>query len=149
MVFAYVVATFHSISCTFLFTTMDKLVSNLSECRLSKDQISILSKGLNVCLITGEPRPGEPRCDLDSLYRRLRLHSFFKDDEVPLPPEGSNLHCLDEFKHSKFWLASKFNPPGPPALESMIVLKENDFNNSDVFTATDHNITVGEHNAIK
>ena len=41
-------------------------------------------------------------------------------------------------------MASKFNPPGPPAFESMSVLNEHDFNNREVFTATGNNLTVGE-----
>ena len=47
-------------------------------------------------------------------------------------------------------MASTFNPPGPSALESMIVLNEHDLNNRDVFTATGHNnLIVGGHKALK
>ena len=74
--------------------TMDNLVINLSDHRLSPDLISILSKGLNFCPTPGEPRPGDL---LASLHRRLRRHSHFKDEEDFLPPEGGNFYSLDEF----------------------------------------------------
>ena len=68
--------------------TMDNLVINCSDCRLSKDQISILSKGLKFCSTPGEPRPGDLMCDLDSQHRMLRLHSYFKDEKNLSPQKG-------------------------------------------------------------
>ena len=108
---------------------MDKLVVNLSDKHFTKDQLSVLSKGLNFCPVPKEPKPGDLRTDLDRLHRRLRLHSFFKDDEELEITEGGNLYSLSEFKHLKFKPASKFNPVGPAGLESMITLNEFEFNN--------------------
>ena len=141
----------HNIFLHISSSNMDNLVINLSDHRFSSDQISVLSKGLNCCPTPGDPKPSDLRCDLDSLHWRLRLHSYFKDKEDShLPPEGGNYHSLDESFHSKCRVASTFNPPGPLALESMIVFNEHNFNNRDVFTATgQNNLTVGEHKALK
>ena len=130
--------------------TMDNLVINISNIVLTPGEISMLSKGLTLCPTPGEPRSGDLRCDLDSLHRKLRLQSYFKDEEDSFPPAGGNFYSLDEFKHHKFRVASTFNPPNPPALESMNVLNEHDFNNRDMFTITGHNnLAVRECKALK
>ena len=77
---------------------MDNLVINLSDYRLSPDQISKLSKGLNFCPKPGEPNLADLRCDLDWLHRRLTLHSHFKYEKDSFSPEGGNFYSLDEFK---------------------------------------------------
>ena len=130
---------------------MDKFLINLTDKVLTPDQVSVLSKGLNFCPTPREPIPGDLRSDLDRLHRKLRLHSYFlEEDDCPLTPllEG-NFHSLTEFVHPKFKLASKFNPTGPPVLESMITLNEHDFNNRDVFFSTGHNLTKGERAALR
>ena len=80
-----------------LILTMDNLVINIGNMLLTPDQISILSKGLNFCPTPGEPSSGDLRCDLDSLHIRLRLHSYFKDEEDSSPPAGGDFYSLDEF----------------------------------------------------
>ena len=101
---------------------MDNLVINISDIMLTRDQIGILSHSLNFGTTPMEPRSGDLRCDLESLYRRLRLHSYFKDEEASFPQEVENFHSLIEFSHFKFKGSSTFNPPRLPALESMILL---------------------------
>ena len=130
---------------------MDKFLLNLTDKVLTPDQISVLSKGLNFCPTPREPNPGDLRSDLDSLHRRLRLHSYFLDEEdpSPSPPIEGNYHSLSEFEHRKFKLASTFNPTGPPALESMITLNEHDFNNRDLFFSSGNNLTKGERTALR
>ena len=59
---------------------MEKTVLNLSKTVLTKDQMSVLSKGLNFCPTPGESIQGEQRSDSDSLHNRLRLKSQFSDD---------------------------------------------------------------------
>ena len=109
---------------------MDKLVINLSDKKLTDDQLSLLSKGLNFCPIPQSSDPGDLRSDLDNLHRRLRLQSHFddSDEDEPEPLTEGNYFCTSEFIHPKFKPASKFNPPGPPVLESFITLNEHDFN---------------------
>ena len=106
---------------------MENFVLNLTVKKLTDDQFNVLSEneGLNFSLSTKELNSGDLRFDLDSRHRRLRLHSHFNDkDDLPMKKKASlmNYNSHDEVKHYKF----PFNPPGPPALESMITLNEQD-----------------------
>ena len=127
---------------------MEKLVVNLSDIPLTEDQLSLLAKGLSFCPTPSPPNPG----DLDSIHRRLRLHSFFnKEDEDPSPPFiNGNFHSTSEFEHPKFKLLSTFNPTGPPNLETFITLNEFDFNNRPIFRQSGFsNLTKGEQTALQ
>ena len=131
---------------------MEKLVVNLSDIPLTQDQLSLLAKGLNFCPTPSPPNPGDLRTDLDSLHRRLRLHSFFnKDDDDPSPPViNGNFNSTSEFEHPKFKLPSTFNPIGPPNLETFITLNEFDFNNRPIFGHSGYsNLNKGEQIALK
>ena len=61
---------------------MEKTVLNLSKIELTKDQLAVLSKGLNFCPTPDEPDPGQYKIDLDSLHRRLRLRARFCDPDL-------------------------------------------------------------------
>ena len=129
---------------------MDKLVINVSDKSLTEDQLSVLSKGLNFCPTPDHSNPGDLRTDLDCLHRRLRLHSYFNEDEDELPFDtDGNYFCTTEFKHHKFKTASKFNPPGPPNLEAFITLNEHEFNYRPAKQAAGYqNLTRGEKTAL-
>ena len=131
---------------------MDKLVVNLSDTYLTKEQTSVLAKGLNFCPTPGSLNPGELRSDLDCFHRKLRLTSYFYDEEeeLDLSPTEGNYFCFDEFSHPKFKLPSKFNPTGPPTLEAFITLNEHDFNYRQVQGGSlQPNLTQGEQFALK
>jgi len=107
-------------------------VVNLSKYILSVDELNLLSKGMNFCPTPLDLEPGELKTDLDQFHRRLRLLSRFEDSS----PETSNLneveqqnHCTHAFESPKFKKKSKYNPPGPPALEAMILTNEIALNN--------------------
>ena len=75
----------------------DKFVINFSKHKLTKDEISVLSKGLNFCPTPGAPDPGENRSDLDSLHRRLRLRYHVRDEdgsEWDALPDMDNIQSL-------------------------------------------------------
>ena len=60
-----------------------------------------------------------------------------------------NFFSTIEFKCNKFKLASTFNPPRPPALETFITLNEFDLNNRLNFRHSDiDNLTAGERKAL-
>jgi hypothetical protein len=130
-------------------------VLNISNIDLTKDQISVLSRGLKFCPTPQALNPGECRQDLDDLHRRLRLKYCFSDldedgDFVPMTSEGdSNPEPFEPFKHRKFKLQSFYNPRGPPALEAMILNNELDFNKRPVQAPPrKKNLTPGEFKAI-
>ena len=76
---------------------MDNFVLNLTDKILTEDQINVLSKGLNFCPTPKDTNPVDLRFDLDSLQRRLRLHSHFKDEEDH-PSTPFSLDKLDSCK---------------------------------------------------
>ena len=78
---------------------MDKLVVNLSDTYLTKEQTSVLAKGLNFCPTPGSLNPGELRSDLDCFHRKLRLTSYFNDEEeeLDLPPQKEITSVLINF----------------------------------------------------
>ena len=93
-----------------------KSVVNLSKYELTKDEISVLSKGLKFCPTPNSSDPGEVREDLDKLHKRLRQIAFYNNpndsiassqsSQVALPtvePDlGDNLKSHSPFKHRKF-----------------------------------------------
>ena len=135
----------------------NKFVINLSKFPLSKDQISLLSKGLNFCPTPGENNPGLLRSDLDNLHRKLRLlykfnaNSFEDSTTLDFDPSPSpNLNSIEPFSHRKFKLKSMFNPVGPPPLEAMILSNEHALNTRAPYRRSYHNnLTPGEHKALK
>ena len=130
----------------------NRFVINISKYKLTDDEISILSKGLNFCPTPGAPNPGDLRTDLDSLHRRLRLRYHFRDDDGSqwdTLPDYANTHSHNAFEHNKFKLPSKFNPPGSVALEAMILTNEVEFNKRPFFAKQRENITPGEKRAIE
>jgi hypothetical protein len=130
----------------------NKFVINLSKYQLDKDEISVLSRGMNFCPTPGAPDPGEYRTDLDSLHRRLRLRYHFRDDdgsEWDAPTDMDNLRSHSPFAHSKFKLPSRFNPPGATSLEAMILTNEMEFNKRPFFKKESDNLTDGERHAIQ
>ena len=133
------------------FEQVNKFVINISKHKLTDDEVSILSKGLNFCPTPDAPDPGELRTDLDSLHRRLRLRYHFRDEEgsewEPLP-DYANTHSFTAFEHQKFKLPSTFNPTGSVALEAMILANEVDFNKRPIFAKHRENLTPGERIAI-
>ena len=126
-------------------------IINLSEVVLTKDQISVLSKGLNFCPIPYSPDPGESRFDLDALHRRLRLRARFHDSNESIYDfnTSDDPHSPEGFKHRKFREPSTFNPVGPTALEAFILSNEHDYNNRPMFSQRGQNMTPGESKAIK
>ena len=124
-------------------------VINISKYKLTEDEVSILSKGLNFC-----PTPGAGllRTDLDSLHRRLCLRYHFRDDDGSQwdhLPDCENTHSFTPFLNNKFKLPSKFNPPGSVALEAMILTNQVEFNKRPFFAKHRENITPGERCAIE
>ena len=129
---------------------MEKLVVNLSDIDLTKDQISLLSRGLKFCPTPGTLNPSDCRLDLDNLHRNLRLKFNFSDEEdsdplnIPDTPD-----YLEPFKHRAFKIKSTYNPRGPSALEAMILSNELDFNRRPIASNKGtKNLSPGEFNAI-
>ena len=115
-----------------------KRIVNLSKRVLTKDEVSILLKGLKFCPTPNFPDPGELKGDLDRLHKRLRQIAHYDNPEnlnltntqpdtgvhtVNLDP--NNLNSLAPFQHRKFKKPSKGKgPPGPLNLEAMILSNE-------------------------
>ena len=102
-------------------------VVNLSNHVLTVEELNLLTKGMNFCPTPLDLDPGDLRTDLDQFHRRLRLLAKFEnsptEDSDLLTTEQQN-HCTYAFESSKFKKKSTFNPPGPPALEAMILTNE-------------------------
>jgi hypothetical protein len=96
----------------------NKFVINLSKHKLSEDEITVLSKGMNFCPTPGALDPGEYRTDLDSLHRRLRLRYHFRKEDGTqwIPPDVDNIHNHSPFEHK----ISK-NPPSLIHLELQLL----------------------------
>ena len=94
-------------------------VINLSPRVLTPSRISLLGKGLKFCPTPPMLDPGILRTDLDGLHRRLRLISYFKDNEISSTPaamdeDSLNLLSNKPFKHQKFKPESTWwGPEGP------------------------------------
>jgi hypothetical protein len=130
---------------------MEKTVLNLSKITLNKDQLSVLSKGLNFRPTPDKPDPGQYKIDLDSLHRRLRLRTKFHDpdDSNSIEYHENNLMDPEPFQHRKFRVKSSYNPVGPPNLEAFIAINEHNFNKRPMFKASrEKNLTPGEFKAI-
>jgi hypothetical protein len=118
-------------------------VVNLSNYELTKDEISVLSKGLKFCPTPETPDAGEVRQDMDRLHKRLRQIAFYDKPvestadssqatvslPVVTPDLGDNLHSVTPFKHRKFKEPSKGRGPiGPLNLEAMVLCNEQQLN---------------------
>ena len=54
-------------------------VVNLSSRPLSKEEVSLLQRGLTFCPTPPCPEPRQAMEDLDALYRRMRLLAHFEE----------------------------------------------------------------------
>jgi hypothetical protein len=113
-------------------------VINLSTFTLTRDHISLLSKGLTFCPTPGEPDLSSTRADMDKFHRQMRLrHYFDKDSNLSqsfIPTQSTDPNPLDllnsqkeewSFDDPKFRSKSKWKPPpGPPCLEAMAAANE-------------------------
>ena len=128
-------------------------VVNLSKHILSVDELNLLAKGMNFCPTPLDSEPGELKTDLDQFHRRLRLLARFEDSTADGPdPQNTEQqnHCTSAFESPKFKKQSRYNPPGPPALEAMILTNEIALNNRPEPKHPHHtNISRGERLAIK
>ena len=126
-----------------------KFVINLGKIKLSNDQISLVSKGLNFCPTPGKPDPGHSRTDLDNLHRRLRLLDHFRpnlDDSLSATPQrDNNWFSTEPFANRKFRCPSTFNPVGAPTLEAIVLTNEQALNSRAAFQRPNwDNLTPGE-----
>ena len=55
---------------------------NISNARLSRDEISLLSKGLTFCPTPSRVDNFQVKQDFDEFYRRLRLKEYFYDSDA-------------------------------------------------------------------
>ena len=62
-------------------TWVSENVFNLSKKCLTKDEVSLLSKGLNFCPTPKDFDKAEVKRDLEEFGRRLRLKCFFRDED--------------------------------------------------------------------
>ena len=135
-------------------------IVNLSTYIPPQSQISVLQRGLKFCPTPLAPNPGDLRCDMDRLHKRLRQIAFFdspegdntlSDTPLTLPdPTDDNLHSLEPFKHRKFKLPAKGKgPPGPQNLESMIAANEYDFQTRPIHRSYRSNLSQSERKAIE
>ena len=118
-------------------------VMNLSNRTLSKEEISLLSRGLKFCPTPPCPDQGQRREDLEALHRRMRLLSHFEDQDdddnlnesTANDPLDGNLLSLTPFKHNKFKVKSSWRGPvGPTNLEAFIASNERDYNHRPNYT---------------
>jgi hypothetical protein len=144
------------------FITMDsKRVVNLSHHVLTKDEYSILSKGLKFCPTPNNPDPGELKEDLDRLHKRLRQIAHYDNpenlnltntqiDQGSQNFNSDNFHSLAPFFHRKFKNPAKGKgPPGPLNLEAMILSNERDLlQRKEGKPPVRRNITKGESQAL-
>ena len=135
-------------------------VLNLSSRPLSKDEITLLSRGLKFCPTPPCPDPGLGRNDLDELHRSLRLMSHFDDDQGDMinntlstqdNTDKNNLLSTVAFKHYKFKCKSNWRGPiGPTNLEAFIASNERDYNTRPVYRPPiQMNLSPGEREALK
>ena len=142
-----------------LTTDSESSVVNLSSANLTAPMLSLLSKGLNFCPTPGEPDPYELRQYLDKFHAGLRRKQFFskKSDldnqssvEFNTSSSFTSLYRTDgPFDHPKFKNPSKWNPLGPPNLESMIIFNEHHLNEYIPRAPPQHNLTHPEREALE
>jgi len=134
-------------------------VVNLSKTHLTPAMISLLNKGLNFCPTPGEPDLSDLKKDLDKFHVNLRRKLFFSKVVVSntelanstIAPQLSTSiidNEDDSFQHPKFKNPSKWCPPGPIQLESMIVINETDLNKHIPRAPASQNLTVEERLAL-
>ena len=113
-------------------------VINLSTFTLTRDHISLLSKGLTFCPTPREPNLSSTRADMDKFHRQMRLRHYFQKDsnfsQSFIPTQSTDPNPLDllnsqkdewSFDDPKFRSKSKWKPPpGPPCLEAMATANE-------------------------
>ena len=131
---------------------MDNTIVNLSTYNLSKNEISLLQRGLNFCPTPGQPDPGLQKTDLDNFHRKIRLHNHFFgedfDDDILSSTPADNLYSKVPFEHQKFRPKSTFNPTGPHTIEAFITANEINFNQRPNFKPGSNNLTHGEREAL-
>ena len=129
------------------------LVVNLSDYALSKDETSVLTRGMKFCPTPGEPDFGSLREDLNKFHLRLKRRLFFsnlpkEDDKVNLDLASSNDQD-DAFSDLKFKNPSKWKPPPVTNLELFCRQNEIYLLNKKVPPTKQHNLTHGESQALK
>ena len=146
-------------------------VINLSDYRLSRDELSLLDRGLNFCPTPGEPHLGDLRRDLDCFHRRLKIKAFFDPKNVNLisHPQGSDSKCDEStddeddpipsidspitvaIKKSKVIRNERLWQPGivPTPLKAYILTNENDLNKTFVKSPHSTNLSRAEKTALK
>jgi hypothetical protein len=128
---------------------------------LTKDEYSILLKGLKFWPTPNNPDPGELKEDLDRLHKRLRQIAHYDNpenldltntqlDQRSQNIDSDNLNSLAPFFHRKFKNPAKGKgPPGPLNLEAMILKNEIDLlNRNEGKHLVRKNITKGEGQAL-
>jgi hypothetical protein len=135
-------------------------VINLSSLQLTPAMITLLSKGLNFCPTPGEPDKFSLRKSLDTFHVSLRRFAFFnrEPDSAPSTDNTSvsitptlDLQSEPEeqpLDHPKFRLPSKWNPKGPPLLETFITVNECFLNDRTLQTSTQQNLSYVERQAL-
>jgi len=133
-------------------------VVNLSKAQLTPAMITLLNKGLNFCPTPGEPDISNLKKDIDKFHVSLRRKLFFSrivdsntqlaNSTITSQLSTTVLDNDDAFQHQKFKNPSKWCPPGPIQLESMIVLNETDLNKLTPRAPANQNLSAEEKIAL-
>ena len=109
-------------------------VINLSSCYLSKDEVSVLSKGLQFVPTPKHINKAKIKEEIEVYGRKLRLMWHFRNDH-------------QEFDVNPFKKKSKFNPKGDAAIEMYLSRLEEEILSLDGKISYS-NLTKGERNAL-
>ena len=104
-------------------------VFNLSDFTLSDGELSLLSKGLGFVDTPPPPDLGEIMEDINKFHLSIKRHLAFTSFDLTRNFTQPQYHTPPTnlpFKHQKFKNPSKWNPPGPHALEHVALLNERD-----------------------
>ena len=117
---------FESICIPFNFTQVDNKsfieqctgVINLSDRKLSKEEIQVLGKGLKFCPTPPVYDHGKLKESIDKFFRSISLHLFFNSETIDLEPSENIPEPMQSpFKHPELKLKSTFSPQMPSNLE--------------------------------
>lgn len=119
-------------------------VVNLSNHALSRDEISLLSKGLSFCPTPPEIDPLRLDTDLKEFHRRMRLKDHFHSDDSDDSPEESD-YTPNIFREKSTWTPKDCNP-------RLSVFHENfvkDLNKATTVKRKRDNLNRGERQALR
>ena len=119
-----------------LLDSSKKFIVNLSNHTLSKDEISLLSRGLNFCPTPTTYNQINTYRDTLLFCRRLRLKHFFRNNDHQEP---------DRFKKSTGWTPQVGNSA---SLDTFINVISHEINSHKKTKNTTSNLTPGEINAL-